>query len=158
MCCNKVCIQFFLYLRMFYYIIVIKIIYSICLLVFRSAYKRIERFVSPYYKKKTFVTTYSDLLYPVCHLDECDVSESVRFVVVNPSIWWKQASRPQTTRIPSVGERGRRRHQVCSNCRQVGHIHVNCTNIDPKTGASTSAPEPNSEPRRRRLRVCLVCG
>ena len=42
-----------LYLHMLYYIIIIKIIYSICLLVFRSAHKRIDRFVSPYYKKDT---------------------------------------------------------------------------------------------------------
>ena len=71
---------------MFYYIIVIKIIYSICLLVFRFAHKRNERFVLFYYKKETFVAAYSSLLYPVCHPDEWDVSESVRSIVVNPPI------------------------------------------------------------------------
>ena len=40
-----------LYLRMLYHIIVIKITYSICLLVLRSAHKRNERFVSSYNKK-----------------------------------------------------------------------------------------------------------
>ena len=40
-----------LYLRMLYHVIVIKITYSICLLVFRSANRRSERYVSPYYKK-----------------------------------------------------------------------------------------------------------
>ena len=30
----------------------------------------------------------------------------------------------------------------------MGHNRVNCTNIDPEMRASTSAPEPNSEPRR----------
>ena len=104
------------------------------------------------------VAVYSSLLYSVCHLDEWDVPEFVRSVVVNPPIWRKQASRSWTTRIPSVGERERRHHQVCSNCRQVGHNHVNCTNIDPETGANTSAPEPSSESRRRRPKVCSVCG
>ena len=42
----------FLYLHMLYYIIIFKITYSICLLVFRSARKKIDQFLSPYYKKK----------------------------------------------------------------------------------------------------------
>ena len=78
--------NYFLYLHMLYYIIVIKITYSICLHVFRSARKRIDRFVSSYYKKETFVATYSGILYLVCHPDEWDVLESVRSVVVNPLI------------------------------------------------------------------------
>ena len=82
----------------------------------------------------------------------------VRSVVVNPLIWRKQTGRPWSTRILFVGERGRCCHQVCSNWRQVGHNYVNCTNIDPETGANTSAPEPSNEPRRRRPRVCSVCG
>ena len=41
-----------LYLRMLYHIIVIKITYSIYLLVFRSAHRRNERYVSPYFKTK----------------------------------------------------------------------------------------------------------
>ena len=145
---------------MLYHLIVIKITYSICLLIFRSANRRSERYVSPYYKKKMLVATYSGLLYPVCHPNEWDVLESVRSIVVNPPIWRKQAGRPRTTRIPSAGERGRCCHQVCSNCRQVGHNRVNCTNIDDslETGASTFAPKSSSEPRRRRPRVCLVCG
>ena len=145
---------------MLYHLIVIKITYSICLIILRSVNRRSEGYVSPYYKKETFIAAYSGLLYPVCHPDEWDVSESVRSVVVNPPIWRKQAGRPRTTRIPSVGERGRRRHQVCSNCRQVGHNRVNCTNIDdsPETRANTSAPKPSSELRHRRLRVCSVCG
>ena len=136
------------------------ITYSICLLIFRSANRRSESYVSPYYKKETFVAAYSGLLYPVCHPDEWDVSESVRSIVVNHPIWRKQAGWPRTTRIPFAGERGRRRHQVCSNCRQVGHNRVNCTNIDdsPVTRASTSVQETSSEPRRRRSRVCSVCG
>ena len=160
MCCNKVCIHLVIIFAYVYHLIVIKITYSICLLVFRSACKKIERFVSPYYKKKTLVATYSGLLYPVCHPDEWDVLESVRSIIVNPPIWQKQAGRPRTTRIPFAGEKGKRRHQVCSNCRQVGHNRVNCTNIDdsPKTGASTCAPEPSSEPKRRRPRVCSICG
>ena len=44
------------------------------------------------------------------------------------------------------------------NCRQWGHNRVNYTNIDPETRASTFAPEPSNEPRRRRPRVCSVCG
>ena len=102
---------------------------------------------------------YSGLLYPVCLPDEWDVPESVRSIIVNPPIWRKQAGRPRTTRIPSVGERERRRHQVCSNCSQVGHNRINCTNIDDSlvTGASTSALEPSGELRRRRPRVCSVC-
>ena len=78
--------NYFLYFRMLYYIIVIKITYSICLLIFRSANRRSERYVSLYYKKETFVAAYSGLLYPVCHPDEWDVSESVRSIVVNPPI------------------------------------------------------------------------
>ena len=143
---------------MLYHIIVIKITYSIYLLVFRSAHRKNERFVSPYYKKNTLVTTYSDLLYPVCHPNEWDVLGSVRSIVVNPPIWRKQTGRLRTTRIPSVGERGRCRHQVCLNCRQVGHNRFNCANIDPETGPNTFTPEPNSEPRRRRPRVCSVYG
>ena len=159
MCCNKVCIHLVIIFAYVYHLIVIKITYSIFLLIFRSANRRSERYVSPYYKKETLVATYSGLLYPVCHPDEWDVPESVRSIVVNPPIWRKQAGRPRSTRIPSAGERGRRRHQVCSNCRQVGHNRINCTNIDdsPVTGASTSAPEPSGEPRRRRPRVCSVC-
>ena len=76
-----------LYLHMLYHIIVIKITYSICLLVFRSANRRSERYVSPYYKKETLVAAYSGLFYPICHPDEWDVPESVRSVVVNPLIW-----------------------------------------------------------------------
>ena len=55
--CSHVCAairyvyNYFLYLCMLYYIIVIKITYSICLLVFRCAHKRIDRFVLSYYKK-----------------------------------------------------------------------------------------------------------
>ena len=141
------------------HLIVIKITYSICLLIFRSANRRSERYVSSYYKKDTLVATYSGLLYPVCHPDEWDIPESVRSIVVNPPIWRKQVGRPRTTKISSVGERGRCRHQVCLNCRQVRHNRVNCTNIDdsPITGASTSASEPSSESRRRRPRVCSVC-
>ena len=59
-----------LYLRMLYHLIVIKITYSICLLIFRSANRRNERYVSPYYKKETLVAAYFDLLYSVCHPDE----------------------------------------------------------------------------------------
>ena len=51
------------------------------------------------------VAAYSGLLYPVCHSDEWDVPESVRSIVVNPSIWRKQAGRPRTTRIPSAGKK-----------------------------------------------------
>ena len=40
----------------------------------------------------------------------------------------------------------------------MGHNRVNCTNIDPEIGANTFAPEPSSEPRHRRPRVCSVCG
>ena len=133
-------------------------IWPICLLVFRAAHRRNERYVSPYYKKETLVAAYSGLVYPVCHPDEWDVLEFVRSVIVNPPIWRKQAGRPRTTRIPSTGERGRRCPQVCSICRQVGHNRVNCSNIDPEIGANTSVPEPSSEPRRRRPRVCSVCG
>ena len=160
MCCNKVCIHLVIIFAYVYHLIVIKITYSIFLLIFRSANRRSERYVSPYYKKETLVAAYSGLLYPVCHPDEWDVPEFVRSLVVNPSIWRKQAGRPRTTRIPSAGEKGRHRHQVCSNCRQEGHNCVNCTNIDysPETRASTSAPEPNSEPRHRRPRVCSICG
>ena len=82
-----------------------------------------------------FFVAYSGLLYPACHPNEWDVPESVRSVVVNPSIWRKQTSRPQTTRISSTKERGRHHQQVCSNYRQVGHNRVNCTNIDPETRA-----------------------
>ena len=78
-----------LYLGMLYHKIVIKMTYSICLLVFRTVNGRNERYVSPYYKKETLVVAYSDLLYPVCHPDEWDVLESVRSVVVNPLIWQK---------------------------------------------------------------------
>ena len=92
MCYNKVCIQLFIIFAYVIHIIVIKITYSICLLVFRSANKKNERYVSPYYKKKTLVAAYSGLLYLVCHPNEWDVPESVRSVVVNPSIWRKQAS------------------------------------------------------------------
>ena len=149
-----------LYLRNLYHIIIIKITYSICLLVFRSANRRSERYVSPYYKKETFVATYSGLLYPVFHPDEWDIPESVRSIVVNPPIWRKQAGRPRTTRISSAGERERRHHQVFSNCRQVGHNRVNCTNIydSPETRASTFVPEQSSEPRHRWPRVCSVFG
>ena len=142
---------------MLYHKIVIKMTCCVCLLVFRTANRRNERYVSPYYKKETLVAAYSGRVYPVCHPDEWDVPDSIRSVVVNPPIWRKQAGRPRTTRIPSVGERGRRRPQVCSICSQVGHNRVNCTNIDLETGASTSQPEPNSEPRRRQPRVCSVC-
>ena len=133
-----------------YHLIVIKITYSICLLIFRSANRRSERYITAYYKKETLVATYSDLLYPVCHPDEWDVPKSVRSILVNHPIWQKQAGQPRTTRIPSAGERGRRCHQVCSNYRQVRHNRVNCTNIDdsPVTGASTAAPEPRSEDRK----------
>ena len=44
--------NYLLYLRMLYHIIIIKITYSIYLLVFRSTRKKIKRFVSPYYKKR----------------------------------------------------------------------------------------------------------
>ena len=44
-----------LYLRMLYHIIVIKITYSICLLVFSSAHRRNEKYVLPYYKKEVLV-------------------------------------------------------------------------------------------------------
>ena len=128
MCCNKLCIQlFFLYLRMLYYIIIIKITYSIYLLVFRYACKRIDLFVSLYYKKEILVAAYSGLLYLVCHPNEWNVLESIRSVVANPSIWQKQAGRLWTTRISSTGKKGRRRHQVCSNYRQVWHNRINCT-------------------------------
>ena len=86
MCCNKVCIHLVIIFAYVCHLIVIKIIYSICLLIFRSANKRSERYVSPYYKKKTLVATYSGVLYPVCHPDEWDVPESVRSIVVNPPI------------------------------------------------------------------------
>ena len=108
--------------------------------------------------KKTLVAAYSSLLDPVYHPDEWDVPESVRSVVVNLSIWRKQVGRPQTTRIPSIGEKGRRRQQVCPNYRQVRHNRVNGTNIDPETRASTSAARPSNELRHRRPRVCSVCG
>ena len=104
-----------LYLHMLYHLIVIKITYSICLLILRSANRRSEGYVSPYYKKETLVAAYSGLLYLVCYPDEWDVPKSIRSLVVNPSIWRKQVGRPRTTIIPSTGERGRRRHQVCSN-------------------------------------------
>ena len=40
----------------------------------------------------------------------------------------------------------------------MGHNYVNCTNINPEKGASTSAPKPSNELRRRRIRVCSVYG
>ena len=72
-----------LYLRMLYHIIVIKITYSIYLLVFRSAHRRNERYVSPYYKKETLVAAYFGLLDPVCHPDKWNVPKFVRSIVVN---------------------------------------------------------------------------
>ena len=74
---------------MLYYIIVIKITYSIYLLVFRFTHKRNERFVWLYYKKEMLVTAYSGLVYPIFYLNKWDVLESVRSVVVNPPIWRK---------------------------------------------------------------------
>ena len=134
------------------HIIVIKITYSICLLIFRFAHKRNERYVSPYYKKETFIAAYSGRIYPIWHPDEWDVPESIRSLVFNPPICQKQADWPRTTRLFSAGERGRRRHQVCSISKQVGHNRINCINIDPETGASTS------DVICGRLRVCSVCG
>ena len=72
-----------------YHLIVIKITYLICLLIFRSANRRSERYASPYYKKEMLVAAYSGLLYPVCHPDEWDVPKSVRSIIVNPPIWRK---------------------------------------------------------------------
>ena len=86
MCCNKVCIHLVILFTL-YHLIVIKITYSICLLIFRSVNRRSERYVLPYYKKKTLVAAYFGLLYPVCHPNEWDVLESVRSIVVNLPIW-----------------------------------------------------------------------
>ena len=84
---RSVCIHLVIIFAYVYHLIVIKITYSICLLIFRSVNRRSERYVLPYYKKETLVATYSGLLYLICHPDEWDVLESVRSIVVNPSIW-----------------------------------------------------------------------
>ena len=90
---------------MLYHIIVIKITYSICLLVFRSTRKKLRGLSRLITKKKTLVAAYFGLLYSVCHPEEWDVPDFVRSVIVNPPIWRKQAGRPRTTRIPSTGEK-----------------------------------------------------
>ena len=55
MYCNKVCIHLVIIFAYICHLIAIKITYSICLLIFKSANRRSERYVSPYYKKDTLV-------------------------------------------------------------------------------------------------------
>ena len=51
--------NYLLYLHMLYHKIVIKMTCYVCLLVFRTANRRKENYVSPYYKKETLVAAYS---------------------------------------------------------------------------------------------------
>ena len=64
---------------------------------------------------------------------------------------------PRTKRIPSVGERIRRRDQVCSICRQLGHNRVKCTNRVPLGGVFTFECESSRQQGIRKQKLCLVC-
>ena len=48
-------------------------------------------------------------IFPVCHLDDWDILESVISIVVNPPIIGTPLGRPRTKKIPSAREKRRHR-------------------------------------------------
>lgn len=81
--------------------------------------------------------------------------------VVNPPTNPRQAGRPRTGRIPSIGEScSRTRRQVCSRCQLTGHNRSRCTSVIPITPevASTSGSNEINQPVRQTRTSARRCG
>ena len=88
---------------------------------FRHASQCCYRYMSDYYKKEMLLTAWFGPIFHVFHLDDWDVPNSITSIVVNPLVIQTPRSQPKIKRISFAGERRRRRDQVCSICRQLGH-------------------------------------
>ena len=84
---------------------------------------------------------WSSSIFPVCHLDNWDVLESITSIVVNPLVIRTPPGQPRTKRIHFAGEKRRLQDKVCSICRQLGHNQVKYTNCVPLGGVFTSECE-----------------
>ena len=124
---------------------------------FKYVRQSFSLYVVKYYKKDKLLQLWSGLIYPVCHPYDWDVPESISSTILNPLVIWTPAGRPKTKRIPSSRERKKRWQQVYSNCKQLAHNRVKCTNQVLLDDAFTSQGEPSQQHNVRKPRVCLVC-
>ena len=88
---------------------------------FKYAKQSCNSYVIDYYKKDKLLQSWFGPIYPICHPYDWDMPKLVSSIVVNLLVIQILVGQPKTKRIPSKRERKRRREQVCSNCRQLGH-------------------------------------
>lgn len=83
-------------------------------------------YVSDFYMKDVFVSTYNDIIHPVGSQKFWDIPDIVKDHVVLPPIVRRRAGRPKKKRIPSAGEK--RRQIKCGRCNENGHNRKRCRN------------------------------
>lgn len=110
-------------------------------------------FVSSYYTVNTLRDMYAGEVNPIPHPDEWRVPIGIKSRKVGVPTNPKQAGRPRTSRIRSVGEPSSRTHNhICSRCKQHGHYRSRCTTYIP-----TLQVEELVVPRARRPKSCSIC-
>ncbi|XP_062088924.1 protein FAR1-RELATED SEQUENCE 5-like [Humulus lupulus] len=83
-------------------------------------------YVSDFYMKDVFVSTYNGIIHPVGSQKFWDIPDIVKDHVVLPPIVRRRAGRPKKKRIPSAGEK--RRQIKCGRCNENGHNRKRCRN------------------------------
>ena len=130
--------------------------YLVFYIEFRKANLDMLDFCAHYYKREMLIELYSGHISPVGHPEDWQVPNSVTSQVVNAPVVRTPSGRPKNKRIPSAGEKRKRRHQVCSTCKQHGHNRVNCNNhvvLDTRTSSTE-----HSRKRPRRCSLCVQSG
>ena len=105
-------------------------------------------FCAHYYKMKMLIELYSGRISSVGHPEDWQVPNSVTFQVVYAPVVRTPSGRPKNKRIPSAGEKRKRRQQVCLTCKQHGHNRVNCNNHVALDARTSFTEHSRKRPRR----------
>ncbi|CAH9068785.1 unnamed protein product [Cuscuta epithymum] len=86
-------------------------------------------YISYYYTRQSLVNTYSGVQHPIGDVSSWIVPHDVKSTCCKPPLCSKrQAGRPKTKRIPSVGEFRATKRKKCSRCHFAGHNKKSCKN------------------------------
>ncbi|CAH9129122.1 unnamed protein product [Cuscuta epithymum] len=86
-------------------------------------------YISYYYMRQSVLNTYSGVQHPIGDVSSWIVPPHVQSIVCKPpSRSKRQAGRPKTKRIPSVGEFRATKRQKCSRCHSARHNKKSCKN------------------------------
>ncbi|KAK3219530.1 hypothetical protein Dsin_013500 [Dipteronia sinensis] len=123
--------------------------YCQALIALRFCKNKIGYFCTDFFKIRTWLESYSGVIFPVGHLSEWNTSEEVHFEVVLPPAWRPQAGRPRKNRVPSADEYGRRTRYY-TICKKSGHNKQNCPN--PSANHQSNILDLQTDPSPHRCR------